>query len=226
MMNIGNLLKRLKLGAAWAAGDGDPLGKWLGAGATVPINGTAGWRKCAIFFHYDGTGPEDLLYINNGTSASCAFVSFENALQTALASTANGAGASLIGVEDANAVLTAATVEAALAELALRSIGRTIADPGNGGAIPVTASGVCAMTTLGDGETRTLAIPTFVGQESVLVHSVDGGDVTVTAASAINVAGNTTMAFADVGDTIVLRGVGLGATRAWRVVANDGVVLG
>lgn len=105
------------------------------------------------------------------------------------------------------------------------SLATVIADPGNGGAIAVTASGTCLLTSAGAGETRTIAIPTFTGQTIVLAHSVDGGDITITAASAINEAGKTKMTFTDVGEVILLQAVQRGATRFWSVQGNDGVTL-
>ena len=99
-----------------------------------------------------------------------------------------------------------------------------IADPGASGAIPVTASGHCALTSAGV-ETRTLAAPTFIGQRLSLTCDVDGGSIAVTSAVAINQAGNTHMALNDVADMIVLECMQVGGTRVWRVVANDGVAL-
>lgn len=102
-----------------------------------------------------------------------------------------------------------------------------IADPGDAGAIPVTASGVCLLTTGASGETRTLAIPTFVGQRIVLAHDVDGGGAAVvTVASAFNEAGNTTITLDDPGETIDLIAIQVSGTRAWRAVGADGPTLG
>ena len=100
-----------------------------------------------------------------------------------------------------------------------------IADPGASGAIPVTANGVCALTTAG-AETRTLAIPTFVGQLLTLTLDTDGGDCVVTVASAFNQAGNTTITLNDAGDTINLIGSTIAGARCWRIVNNDGCTLG
>ena len=102
---------------------------------------------------------------------------------------------------------------------------QTIADPGNAGAIAVTANGVCNLTTAG-AETRTLAIPTFVGQRLTLCLDTDGGDCVVTVASAFNQAGNTTITLNDAGDTINLVGATIGGSRRWRIVNNDGCTLG
>lgn len=96
-----------------------------------------------------------------------------------------------------------------------------IADPGASGAIVVTDSGVCPITTAG-AEARTIAIPTFVGQNLSISLDVDGGDCTVTVAAAVNQAGNNTLTGQDAGDHIWLTGVQVGGALVWRVVANDG----
>ncbi len=100
-----------------------------------------------------------------------------------------------------------------------------IADPGDGNAIPVTQSGTCNMTS-GGSETRTLAAPTFAGQQIALTHTVDGGAIAVTASATVNQTGNTIMTFTEVDDAILLYGILIGAsTYEWRVNANDGAVL-
>ena len=76
----------------------------------------------------------------------------------------------------------------------------TIADPGTGAAIPVTQSGVCAITTAG-AETNTLAIPTFIGQRIVLVCDTYAvGDRVITVAAAFNVANITILTFGAVSE--------------------------
>ena len=100
----------------------------------------------------------------------------------------------------------------------------TIADPGNAGAVPVTANGVCALTSAG-AETRTLAIPTFMGQELSLICDTYVGNIVVTSAQAINQAGNTIMTFGVVNDCITLLAMTIGGALRWRVIANDGVAL-
>lgn len=100
----------------------------------------------------------------------------------------------------------------------------TITDPGNAGAIPVTVNGVCAMTSAG-AETRTLAIPTFMGQELSLICDTYVGNIVVTSAQAINQAGNTIMTFGVVNDNITLKAMTIGGALRWRVIANDGVAL-
>ncbi|MCG3181850.1 MAG: hypothetical protein BIFFINMI_04285 [Phycisphaerae bacterium] len=99
-----------------------------------------------------------------------------------------------------------------------------IADPGDGEAIPVADSGTCQIVT-GDAETRTLAAPADVGQLLALTMKTDGGNCVVTASAAVNAAGNNTLTFADVTDTILLIGAISGADKVWRVMGNDGVAL-
>ena len=99
-----------------------------------------------------------------------------------------------------------------------------ITDPGNAGAIAVTANGVCNITTAG-AETRTLAIPTYVGQELMIGLDTDGGDCVITVASAINQTGNNTITLNDAGDNIFLKARTVGGTRRWSVVSNDGCTL-
>lgn len=142
-----------------------------------------------------------------------------------LASTANTEGASLVGVEDAAGFLAAADVEAALAELA-KFPAALLADPGDAAAIPVTRSATVPITTGAGGETGTLAIPTFLGQEMRLVFDVDGGgDRVITVASAINVGGNTIITFATARQMLVLKATQLASALAWEVTANVGTVV-
>lgn len=99
-----------------------------------------------------------------------------------------------------------------------------IADPGNAGAIPVTGSGYVAIVTAGS-ETRTLAAPTFVGQELLLYIKTDGGTCVITVASAVNQTGNNTITMADVRDVIRLVAIESGSNKVWHVASNDGAVL-
>ncbi len=103
-------------------------------------------------------------------------------------------------------------------------LNNAIADPGNGKAIPVTASGFVNIVTAG-AETRTLAVPTFDSQQIRLNLKTDGGNCVVTVASAVNATGNNTLTFADEGDVIFLTAVDIGGTLAWRALGNDGVAL-
>lgn len=144
--------------------------------------------------------------------------------QTQLASTAASFGAALVGVADAGAYFTGTTVEAVLAELGALRPDNIIADPGNGGAIPVTKSGTVSIIT-GGAQTRTLAIPTFVNQMLTLYFQTDGGDCVITSAQAFNVTGNTVITLNDAGDSVQLVAVYNGTALRWRVSQNDGALL-
>lgn len=66
------------------------------------------------------------------------------------------------------------------------------------------------LTTTG-AETRTIAIPTFVGQRLNIGFDTDGGDVVITVAQAVNQAGNTVLTGADAGDHVSLEAITVGA---------------
>lgn len=104
-------------------------------------------------------------------------------------------------------------------------LANAISDPGDGQAIPVTASGSVAITTAG-AETNTMAIPTFVGQQISLICDVyAAGDRVITVASAVNQTGNNTLTFGAAADMIVLTAMQVAGVLVWRVTANDGVAL-
>lgn len=98
----------------------------------------------------------------------------------------------------------------------------TIPDPGDEGTIAPTKSGVCNLVT-GGAETRVLSDPFEYGQEILLAFKTDAGDCVVTAASAINVTGNTIMTFSVQGDAVLLKAVDIGGSLVWRAF---GVVTG
>ena len=99
-----------------------------------------------------------------------------------------------------------------------------VADSGDAGAISVATDGVCALTSAA-AETRTLAIPTFIGQRLALICDVHAGNIVVTSAQAVNQAGNTVMTFGAAADMIELAAMRVGGALRWRVTANDGVAL-
>lgn len=149
----------------------------------------------------------------------------EGDVATHIADLAGAHAASAISILDSGAYTSQIEVEAALQEI-YPHVEVLIADAGDAGAIPVTRSGNVALTsTEAGGETRTLAIPAVQGIELAISFDVDGGDIVVTAASAVNQAGNTALTFADAGDIIVLKAVQVAGALVWRVVANDGVAL-
>jgi len=133
--------------------------------------------------------------------------------------------ASAISLLDTGAFTAQIEVEAAIAEI-YPHVETLIADPADAGAIAVTRSGNVALTsTVGGGETRTLAIPSVQGIELAISFDVDGGDIAITVISAVNQAGNTVLTFADAGDIIVLKAVQVAGALVWRIVANDGISL-
>jgi hypothetical protein len=142
-----------------------------------------------------------------------------------LADASGAHDASAIDIADTGGFTATTEVEAALQEI-FAHVPALIADPGDGEAIPVTRAGTCALTTTeAGGETRTLAIPAKAGQRLSISLAVDGGDAVITAAAAINQAGNNTITLNDAGDYILLEGVKVGAGLVWRVTENDGCTL-
>ena len=107
-----------------------------------------------------------------------------------------------------------------------------VADPGNAGAIPLVdaqglaASTDCSLVTAG-AETRTIAAPSFAGQQCRLYFLTDGGNAVTTVAAAFNVAGNTILTMAAAGNSCTLEAFSTTAkaTVAWRLVYNDGATL-
>lgn len=143
---------------------------------------------------------------------------------THIADAAGAHAASAISLLDTGAFTSEIELEAALAELYPKAP-VAVADPGDGGAIPVTRSGTVAITTTGVDDTRTLAIPSLAGTRLTLSLDVDAGDAVITVASAANQAGNNTLTMADAGDIIELIAIQVGGVLAWRIGANDGVAL-
>lgn len=99
-----------------------------------------------------------------------------------------------------------------------------VLDPGASKAIPVDCSGTVSLVTAA-AETRTLAAPTFVGQELVLNFKTDGGDCVVTCATTVNAAGNNTVTFSAAGASVHLRAVEVGTNLRWKAIFNEGGVL-
>jgi hypothetical protein len=102
-----------------------------------------------------------------------------------------------------------------------------IADPGAAGAIPVTVGGTCELSGTTGTQTRTLAAPTFAGQELMLVTSaITSGTLTVTVTNLLNSAGaaKTTIAQSTAGMATALRAIAVGASLYWSVVSSGGTV--
>jgi hypothetical protein len=157
-----------------------------------------------------------------------AWVDIEPAIRQAdvathIADVSGAHSASAISIADAGGLTDEESAEDVLQEV-LAKAPVAIADPGDGGAIPVTRSGSVAITTAG-AETRTLAIPGKAGISLALTLDVDGGDCVVTAAAAVNQTGNNTITLGDAGDTIALTAVQVAGALVWRVTVNDGCAL-
>ena len=105
-----------------------------------------------------------------------------------------------------------------------------LADPGDGNAI-VPKSSPCTVDLVSAGaETRTLGNPKRAGQLLHLNFRTDGGDITLTVSQAFNVAGNDTITFADVRDSVTLiseriASTGAATDFAYKIVGSDGVSL-
>ena len=98
-------------------------------------------------------------------------------------------------------------------------------DPGDTKKIRADRDRAVIPLVSGGTETRSLADPEIMGQEITLCFKTDGGDLTLTADTAINQTGNNTLVFADAGDMIALRAIQSGSSIVWRMVENDGVAL-
>ena len=103
---------------------------------------------------------------------------------------------------------------------------KAMRDPGNAGIIRVTEDlQICEMVSA-TSETRTLANPTKSGIRFVLRMKTDGGDIVVTAANGLNVAGDTTATFAEASDLLSLISVQHTSGYRWEICeGNVGVDL-
>ena len=102
-----------------------------------------------------------------------------------------------------------------------------IPDPGDGGAIPITQSGVVNLVSGADNETRKLANPIAVGQRILLNFDTNGGgNITVTVAGYINAEEDNTLTFSDAGEQIELVAVKRGGVLRWCVPNQDVASIG
>jgi len=105
-------------------------------------------------------------------------------------------------------------------------VANLIADPGDAGAIPVTniyPSSVPLVTA--GAETRTLAAPSYAGQELTLYCKTFVGNCVVTCTTTVNEAGNNTITFTATGQACRLFAVEEGSTLRWRLASVDGAAL-
>jgi len=168
--------------------------------------------------------------LRNPTLRNWVEKEFRDKLFGASGHTHDGVNSPALGASalSANAVETAkikdANVTAAKLSADAQPLTVAIADPGASGAIPITKTGTCLLTSAA-AETRTLAAPTYAGQVLTLACKAYVGDIVITATPAINQTGNNTITIGAAGDIIELVGIEVGAAKAWRVVVNDGCTL-
>jgi len=82
--------------------------------------------------------------------------------------------------------------------------GYNIDDPGASGAIPNKESGIVHLVSAA-AESRSLAVPDCAGVDLTLVMKTDGGDITLTVASAYDETGGTTVGISDPGQFVQFR---------------------
>ena len=162
-------------------------------------------------------------------SVNLAWIDITPAIQQAdvathIADVLGAHAGSAISLADAGLLTDSVNFEELAAELLVR-VPVLIADPGDGGAIPVIRSGHVPITTTGVDDTRTLAIPTLAGQKLVIGLDVDAGDAVITVAAAINAAGNNTITIAAAGGYLTLEGIQVAGALVWRVGSNNGAAL-
>ena len=152
---------------------------------------------------------------------------------TGAASSSSAASAPLMGFALAAAGATADRVQVSLRPQNGTSISvvnqssLSIVDPGNGQAIPVTSGGTCELTGTTGAQTRTLAAPTFAGQEITLVtKAITSGTLTITVTNLTDdgAVAKTTIAQSTAGMVTILRGILVGSTLTWIVVVSGGTV--
>jgi len=132
----------------------------------------------------------------------------------------NGLPNTTLGAVNAGIDANTASIDA----LEAAAYSGVIADPGDAGAIPVTASGNVAITTAG-AETRTIADPAAVGVTIDITCDVYVGDAVIASASAINVAGNNRITLGAAGHFARLVSEQVGSAFVWRVTESDGATL-
>lgn len=124
----------------------------------------------------------------------------------------------------ADADSTVRAVLNGLVSTSVSPITNGIADPGNAGAIPVTASGYVDIVTAG-AETRTLAAPSFKGQSLLISFKTKVGNCVIICASTVNAAGNNTITLSAAGQAVKMIAKTSGANILWAVDMNDGAAL-
>lgn len=130
------------------------VGYMIAWGTTVPADAATGYAKSCMFFHTDAASSATLLYFNVGDLDSANFdLLTDVGLEAELALTTTGNGASKIGIEDSGSLITATTVEAAIAEVAthLTSAQKMISVP----LMSLVEADTTALIAFGDGDSAT-----------------------------------------------------------------------
>ncbi len=188
---------------------------------TVTLTSTS--RSIAGTIHGDGNG-NFYVYsalaapIDGSTISAVASDLSQHAVD--LANTSTPGGASLIGVFDTLSLITATTVEDALAEHSKAILGFGVAPQALSGvgAANVTAL-VTNFTSTGGAQAISLANGTYTGQLKVVHHTVDGGSGVLTPTTAGNFA---TFTLTNIHDACLLQWSG----SAWNIVLNVGGTVG
>ena len=202
----------------------------VSAGQVVVLADLIGVAKLDIAANVLGalhlTGVYDFPKVTTGGSAiavgTTVYWNSDTYNAQATASTYKQLGKVVKAAADADA--TVRVVLNGLVSTSVNPLAAGIADPGAAGAVPVTASGYVDIVTAA-AETRTIAAPTFKGQQLLLSMKTDGGDCVVTCATTVNQTGNNTITFNDAGDAVLLVAKTSGANIRWSVVSNDGAAL-
>ena len=101
----------------------------------------------------------------------------------------------------------------------------TVEDPGNAGTITIDRNPAVVELVSADSETRTLADPRASGRVLTLVMKTDVGDIVVTASTAYDENGSTTITFANTGEFVKFVSIPDPASSGdyvWRVTSYDG----
>lgn len=99
-----------------------------------------------------------------------------------------------------------------------------ILDPGSGGVVKATQSGVLSLLT-SVAATRTINAPVFIGQRLYVSAAVALTGNQLTFPATINAAANTILADAAATDIAHLVGVKVGTALKWKLVAYPGFTL-
>lgn len=158
----------------------------------------------------------DVMAVGNLIYWAAAGDPYNGVAGTGGATTTAGANA-LIGrcVKAASGTVETVDCEMSIGLVTAGTLENGIADPGDAGAIPVTASGHVAIVTAG-AETRTLAAPASIGLQLLLYGKTLVGAATITCATTLNETANNTITLTNTGESVMLISVEEGATIRWR----------